>query len=386
MRSYSYINTVKKIVEKYDGSIPLTSWLKQFFKTDKKFGSKDRKEISHACYCYYRLGNAFANVEIEEKILIGLFLCSDISNKILEEQKQDWNQWVSLTVDKKINFVAAHNEIDKIFPFRKELSNEIDKNAFHLSFLHQPHLFLRVRPGKKEKTISQLKKHLISFEWLNDSCIQLHNQSKIDDVVMIDKEVVVQDYNSQRVFEALNSKLQTPNSKLSVWDCCAASGGKSILLHDYYPGAKLTVSDIRESILINLEKRFKRAGIQNYQSFIADVSSPDFSNDQKFDVVICDAPCSGSGTWSRTPEQISFFKQNKIKHYSDLQKRIAINASKPVKKNGYLVYITCSVFFSENEDVVKFIQSNTNLKLLEWQYLKGYDKKADSLFVATFQL
>lgn len=70
--------------------------------------------------------------------------------------------------------------------------------------------------------------------------------------------------------------------------------------------------------------------------------------------------------------------------YFNLQKKIVSNAAKALKKNGCLLYITCSVFKKENEDVVRFIEKNSSLKLIEMRYLKGYEKKADSLFTALF--
>jgi len=384
MRSHSYLNTVQKIIQSYNGSIPLAAWLKQFFKSDKKFGSKDRKYISHACYCYYRLGNSFKELGIEERLLTALFLCSDSSNKMLEELKPAWNEKVSLSIFEKFDLLSANEEVLNIFPFLGEISTEVESQPFHLSFLSQPDLYLRIRPGKKEKVIQQLQSDGIEFS-LSDDCIQFSNASKLDDVLSIDEDVVIQDLNSQKTLELLNNhKLQTPNYKLSAWDCCAASGGKSILFHDHFANSHLTVSDVRESILINLRKRFKRAGINNYSSFVADVSSPHFVLQKKFDVIICDVPCSGSGTWSRTPEQLHFFKREKIDYYSDLQKRIVINASNSLKKNGFLLYITCSVFRKENEEVVEYIQSNSSLQLSSMQYLKGYDKRADTLFTALF--
>jgi 16S rRNA (cytosine967-C5)-methyltransferase len=385
MHSYSYLNTTKQIIQSYDGRVPLTTWLKQFFKADKKFGSKDRKNISHACYCFYRLGNAFQDLSFEEKMLTALFLCSDVPNKILEELKPEWNEKVSLSLTQKINLLSAEEEIKKVFPFSDDVNKEIELQSFNRSFLIQPNLYLRIRPGKKQKVLKQLQDVGLQFTLSNDDCIQLSNQTKVDEVLNIDEDVVIQDYNSQKTIELFNNfKLQIPNSKLSIWDCCAASGGKSLLFHDHFPDAQLTVSDVRESILINLEKRFKRAGISNYNRFVADISSPHFSIQRKFDLLICDAPCSGSGTWSRTPEQLLFFKKEKIDHYVNLQKQIASNALKAVKKNGYFLYITCSVFEKENEEVVNFIQSNSALQLKAMEYLKGYDKKADTLFVALF--
>jgi 16S rRNA (cytosine967-C5)-methyltransferase len=385
MHSHSHLNTAKKIIQSYDGTAPLATSLKQFFKSDKKFGSKDRKQISHLCYCFYRIGNAFQNLSSEGRMLTALFLCSENSNKILEELKPEWNERVSLPVIEKINLVSANKEIEHIFPFATELSKKIEQQPFSLSFLIQPNLYLRIRAGKKKKVIRQLEEAEINFTLLGEDCIQLSNQSKVDEVLAIDEDVIIQDYNSQKTIAALeNAKRQTPNSKLSAWDCCAASGGKSILFHDHFPDARLTVSDIRESILINLQKRFKRAGIKNYDWFVADVSSPAFAFQKKFDLVICDAPCSGSGTWNRTPEQLFFFKKEKIDQYARLQKQIVSNASKALKKNGYFLYITCSVFEKENEAVVDFIENNLPLQLKSMEYLKGYDKKADTLFVALF--
>ena len=75
----------------------------------------------------------------------------------------------------------------------------------------------------------------------------------------------MQDFSSQGVGGLL---LPVARGPLYVWDCCAASGGKSIMLYDLDPAIRLTVSDIRESILINLRKRFNEAGIKKYQSFV----------------------------------------------------------------------------------------------------------------------
>ena len=246
-------------------------------------------------------------------------------------------------------------------------------------------MFLRTRPSKKEKVLHQLQNADVPFTLPNAECIQLSNQTKVDELLSIDEDVIIQDYNSQRTLDLFKSfKLQTSNSKLSVWDCCAASGGKSILFHDYFPQAHLTVSDVRESILINLQKRLKRAGIKNYDYFVADISSPRFSLKNKFDLVICDAPCSGSGTWSRTPEQLYFFKEEKIMAYGNLQKKILSRVIPSIRANGFLLYITCSVFAEENERISEYIIEQHSLKLIRSELIRGYNEKADTLYAALF--
>jgi len=157
------------------------------------------------------------------------------------------------------------------------------------------------------------------------------------------------------------------------------------MLYDIDQNVELTVSDARDSILVNLKKRFSKAGIKNYNSFVADLAQNNLQHrTSNFELIICDAPCTGSGTWSRTPEQLYFF-DDKIDRYSTLQKKIVSNIIPRLRKNGYLLYITCSVFKKENEEVVEFIQSDSKLDLMKIELLKGYDKKADTMFVALFK-
>ncbi len=416
-----YIQSAEKIIISYYGTIPLHHHLKQFFAADKKYGSKDRKHITHACYCYYRLGKSLQQVSIQEKIKAGIFICEPQPANWETIYDNDWlNNWKT-DLNVRIDFLQQQydfNVVD-IFPFADHLSDGIDKNSFITAHLIQPDLFLRIRPNKHNKTYSALSSANVAFHKCGDNCIALPNTTKIDQLLQLNKDVVVQDLSSQRIAEFMSaikrkatsnsplqipdsklptpdSKLQTPDSKLptlSVWDCCAASGGKTILAVDTLKNIHLTVSDVRPSIIQNLKKRFAEAGIRNYHSFVADLTSSLQTPNSKLqtpnsrlqhDLIICDAPCSGSGTWSRTPEQLSFFTEDKISHYTNLQKQIVKNISSAVAVNGYLLYITCSVFAAENEKVVEYIQANSSLKLQRMELLEGYNKKADTMFAALF--
>jgi 16S rRNA (cytosine967-C5)-methyltransferase len=168
------------------------------------------------------------------------------------------------------------------------------------------------------------------------------------------------------------------------WDACAASGGKSLLLFSEEPHIKLVVSDIRESVLNNLDERFIGAGLRTYQKKLIDLTkNPDpVLHSYQFDGIILDAPCTGSGTWGRTPEMISQFEEFKIQGFQSLQRSIAANVIKYLKPGKPLIYITCSVFREENEQVVAHLQSDHGLKLESSEVLKGYEHKADTMFVA----
>jgi 16S rRNA (cytosine967-C5)-methyltransferase len=385
MRSHSYLNSAKVILEQYKGDIPLAAWLKTYFAANKRFGSKDRKQVANLCYSYYRLGNAFKNKEIEERLLLGLFLSSQVSSFVLQEQKPEWNAIIERSPAEKLRYLNAGDELPQVFRWQEELSKEIESIPFNLSFFNQPSLYLRIRPGKKPYVEEQLTSAGVPYTMKSATCMIVENGVKLENVLSIDKDVVIQDYSSQQVINSLKG-LRKENESFTAWDCCAASGGKSILLKDVYPKVQLTTSDVRQSILHNLRSRFERAGIASYNSFVADLYASNFESGRKYDLVLCDAPCTGSGTWSRTPEQLFFFTAERISYYADLQKRIALNAIKAVKKGGYFLYITCSVFVEENEEMVAIIEKESGLQLIEATYHKGYDQKADTLFSALFQL
>lgn len=379
MRLHSYLQSAESILVEYNRTVPFATWLKEYFRKHKKFGSRDRKTISDLCFCFFRIGNLFADADMQTRLLIAQYLCHASSNYIIE-LKPEWA--IDLPLHERLKTIGADDHLS-IFPLHSELTIQIDQERFVVSHLEQPDLFLRVRPEKIETVSKKLKAVNLSFE-VEGTCIRLPNTSKVDEVIQLDEDAVVQDFSSQQVLHPLIEHWQ--KEKFTSWDCCAASGGKTILLHDHFPKAQLTVSDIRESILHNLRNRFKRAGIFHYQSFVADVSSGQLPFNRMYDVIICDAPCSGSGTWGRTPEQLVYFTKEKINHYANLQKSIAINASKQLQKGGMLLYITCSVFKKENEEVVEAIRQSTELELIGLQYFEGYSKKADTLFAALFRL
>jgi 16S rRNA (cytosine967-C5)-methyltransferase len=335
---------------------------------------------------------------VEERVVAGLFLCSIAPNEVLDQLKGDWNKQTALNVVEKCSILNAQYTILNgacsplnMFPWKEQLSEGIDHADFAASFLVQPWLFLRVRPGNDHVVEQKLAAADIPYTQAGFHCLALPNASKVDEVVIINKEVVVQDYSSQRIREFLEPAMghQQPGTDavkagIHVWDCCAASGGKSILAYDVLNTIDLTVSDVRESIVTNLRRRFAEAGIKQYHSFIADLADPKSTLrlPKVPQLIIADVPCTGSGTWSRTPEQLYYFDEAAIKRYSDLQQKIVSRVIPQLGPGGYFLYITCSVFKEENEAAVAYIQEQFGLKLVQQEVLKGYDKQADTMFAA----
>ncbi|MBL0144619.1 MAG: Fmu (Sun) domain-containing protein [Chitinophagaceae bacterium] len=383
----SYIKSATIIIELYKGEEPFANFLKKYFAANKKFGSKDRKHISTLCYNFYRMGKALPDIIVSEKIILATFLCGNYEKEFVLLLKDDWINLNNKSIAEKLQGLQI-NPLD-IFPFKKEFSKEISQTALCLSFFTQPKLFLRFRPNYlRYKMIEKLTAAKVDYAFETLDCLAFANSTKVDDILDVGAEVIVQDYNSQQTLNYIKENIDEfkfPNS--DVWDCCAASGGKSILFYDIVKSkSKITVSDIRLSILQNLHQRFRNAGIDKYDYFVCDLqknTSP--FPDIKYTTIICDAPCSGSGTWGRTPEQLYFFDTEKINYYSTLQKQIITNTMPQLKPGGYFIYITCSVFAEENEMQVAFIKKEFSLQLMHMELLKGYDKLADNMFVAVFK-
>ena len=159
------------------------------------------------------------------------------------------------------------------------------------------------------------------------------------------------------------------------------------MAYDINPNISLVVSDVRDSIIANLKKRFLEAGIKKYKSYSFDLlkgNTQHFLN-TKYSMIVADVPCSGSGTWGRSPEQLYFFDESKINSFSALQKKLVSKVISQLQPHGFFIYITCSVFKKENEEVVEFIKEQLSLELIKMELLKGYDKKADTMFVALFK-
>ena len=304
---------------------------------------------------------------------------------MLETHKPEWNLHTEKSLKDKCEIAGIEFQslLTSLFPWKDQLSSGVDYDELASSYFIKPDVFLRIRPGKGESTRRKLKSAHIPFIEIRENSLSVPAGSKVDRELNIDAEAVVQDMSSQRVGDYLAKVISEKDC--SVWDCCAASGGKSIMAYDINPEINLTVSDVREQILHNLDNRFSAAGINNYTSFQGDLTDGTQPvPDAPFDVIIADVPCTGSGTWGRTPEQLFYFEESKMEEYASLQKNIVSSGAKQLKPGGHLLYITCSLFRKENEEVVEYIQKELGLQVMETALLNGISEKADVMFCGLF--
>ncbi|MEJ6398777.1 RsmB/NOP family class I SAM-dependent RNA methyltransferase [Yoonia sp. 208BN28-4] len=131
-----------------------------------------------------------------------------------------------------------------------------------------------------------------------------------------------------------------------VLDYCAGGGGKALAiaaLHD----CSVTAHDISQERMRDIPARSDRAGIH------IDLAANDsLKGADPFDLVLCDAPCSGSGTWRRTPDAKWTFTPEKLQLYNDLQREVLMKSASFTKPGGQVAYMTCSVLRSENDAIV----------------------------------
>jgi 16S rRNA (cytosine967-C5)-methyltransferase len=151
-----------------------------------------------------------------------------------------------------------------------------------------------------------------------------------------------------------------PDAK-KVWDCCAAPGGKTLILALRLANAHILATDVSTKRLARLEARLSRytyAG--NVQCAVADAIT--FTDDDLFDLILCDVPCSGTGTLARNPEIRLRLKPEELPRQAERQRAILTGALKRLAPGGRLVYSTCSLEPEECEHVIEAVTANSSFR------------------------
>ncbi|MEO9468937.1 RsmB/NOP family class I SAM-dependent RNA methyltransferase [Parasphingorhabdus sp.] len=177
--------------------------------------------------------------------------------------------------------------------------------------------------------------------------------------------VEIQDMGSQAIVAAC-----LPTRPKLMLDMCAGAGGKTLGLAAQLPDdTRIIASDTDRGRLSRIEPRLRRSGNQNVETILL---SPKFEMEAlaalegQCDLVLIDAPCSGTGTWRRNPELRWRMTPERLSRTTELQARLLEIASDIVKPGGRLVYAVCSLLDEEGGDQTdRFLEKQPNWRIIE---------------------
>ncbi len=161
-------------------------------------------------------------------------------------------------------------------------------------------------------------------------------------------KIAVQEEGSQVIALAAS-----PPKGARILDACAGRGNKSLLLAARDATARVHAVDRYPAKLEELSRVAKHIGLGNIETFAIDWTIGNGGLEADYDVVLVDAPCSGTGTIRRRPELAGRKSRQALREVIELQKAIVLQASSLLRKGGRLVYSVCSILEEECEGVVR---------------------------------
>jgi 16S rRNA (cytosine967-C5)-methyltransferase len=333
-------------------------------KKDKRWGSSDRKFVAETIYEIVRWKRLYAEIaEVKEPYdREDLWRMFAVWAVLRGYPIPDWRQ-LEGTPQRKIT--GRFDELSKIRKYRESIPDWMDElgvkelgEALWTKEIEaqnqQAQVILRVNTLKTTK--QKLRAILMD---LNIETDYLENQP--DALVLKERANVfltdafkdgffeVQDANSQLVAAFLDVK---PGMK--VVDTCAGAGGKTLHMASLMENKGLLIAmDLYESKLKQLKIRAKRNGAFNIEPRVIESTKTIKKLHEKADRVLIDAPCSGLGVLKRNPDSKWKLQPEFIENIKKIQAEVLENYSKIVKPGGKLVYATCSVLPSENQEQIK---------------------------------
>lgn len=206
----------------------------------------------------------------------------------------------------------------------------------------------------------------LSGEKIGNNSIRLYRSGLISKLDGYEEgEWWVQDYSSQIPVALLNIK-----DKDEVLDLCAAPGGKTAQLISL--GAKVTSVDDNKKRILRLEQNLKRL---NYNASIKNEDIKNFSSNKSWSKIILDAPCSSTGTLRKNPEIMYQKKEEDIFSLAKLQSDLLDASWRLLKKDGILVYCTCSLEKEEGEYQIENFIKRKKDSILDKINTQEIDKK-----------
>lgn len=226
----------------------------------------------------------------------------------------------------------------------------------------KPKITIRVNTLKtnKQELIKKLREKNIECK---------EPQEKLDDFLILEKVKNIENVNGfkqgyftiQDISAGQTAKILNPQPGELVLDACSAPGGKTTYIAELMKNkGKIEAWDIHEHRTKLVEQNAQRLGINIIETKVKDASLYDESLKEKFDKILLDVPCLGIGVIKRKPDIKWQRKPEDIEKITEIQKKILNNCSKYLKKDGAMVYSTCSILKEENQDVVdEFLKENS---------------------------
>lgn len=356
---------------------PLNNIIKAWGKANRYAGSSDRRKIADIGYNVLRSYDSFKALaetsQIESIILVSL-LCgkNSMSYEELEQELKSNAYACHLLQYLPTNFIdysktekTAKDAIANIPDWQKSYFIK----SFGANWVQEAHS-LSSRPPidvriNSLKNKSEEVKTIFALKTIN---IALPNALRLNENERVAKKqnltnleqykngyFEIQDVGSQYIAALVNAK-----PHMQILDYCAGAGGKSLsLAADMQNKGKIFAYDKYINRLEPIKERIKRA-TANIIEPIKDIKDLK----PNMDIVVVDAPCSGSGIWRRFPDQKYLLQEKTLKNIVQTQYEILTEASKYVAIGGYLCYMTCSLFTIENdEQIERFLANNVNFEL-----------------------
>ena len=348
-------------------------------KRDKRWGSRDRKFVAETIYeivRWKRLYAEIANVKapFDRPNLWRLFSVWCVLKGI---PLPDWNQIVP-TPTRRIK--GMFDELSKTRKYRESIPDWMDELCVselgedvwtkEMAALNkQADVVLRANTlnTSRENLIKSLESESVFAEKLpnHPDAIKLTERANVFRTDAFKKGFFeVQDASSQLVAAYLDVK---PGMK--VVDTCAGAGGKTLHLSALMQNkGQIIAMDIYESKLRKLKVRAKRNKAHNIDLRVIDSTKPIKKLHNKADRVLIDAPCSGLGVLRRNPDSKWKLQPEFVDNIKKIQQEVLQDYSKMVKPGGKMVYATCSVLPSENQEQVEKFLASENGK--EFTFIK----------------
>ena len=365
---YTVIDSIRDI---FNEGVYADKAVEKALKRDKRWGSRDRKFVAETIYeivRWKRLYAEIANVKepFDRNNLWRIFSVWCVLKGIA---LPDWNQ-IEPTPTRRIK--GKFDELSKIRKFRESIPDWIDDVAIselgeelwtkELAALNkQAEVILRtntLNTTKKElQKILQDESIFTEFIPNHEDALRLIERANVFKTEAFKNGYFeVQDASSQLVAEYLEVE---PGMK--VIDTCAGAGGKTLHLASFMKNkGQIIAMDIYESKLRKLKVRARRNKVHNIDTRIIDSTKPIKKLHGKADRVLIDAPCSGLGVLRRNPDSKWKLQPEFLENIKKVQQEILQQYSKMVKQGGKLVYATCSVLPSENQNqIAEFLDSES---------------------------